>query len=116
MTFCALSNLPVVYDERLGRQDTQLGILAQTHNNLVLYDESSGELIQQITGETEFGAAPMKTHANQMMTWRTFKNIYPHGEVFEYKFDRWLDHLLLSIFEDGLKNNLIPTEDHCFLP
>ncbi len=114
MTFCALSNLPVVYDGKLDNQDTQLGILTQTHNNLILYDENSGELIQQITGATEFGSAPMNTYANQMMIWKTFKEIYPHGEVFEYKFDRWLDNALLSIFEDGLKKQFDPNRGPLF--
>lgn len=114
MTFCALSNLPVVYDSRLDNQEAHFGILIQTNNNLVLYDEHSGELIQQISGETEFGAPPMKTHANQMMSWSAFKEIYPQGEVFEYKFDRWLDNALLSVFEDGLKKQFDPNSGPLF--
>jgi len=114
MTFCALSNLPVVYDTQLDGRDTSLGILTQTHNNLVLYDDNSGELIQQITGETEFGAAPMQTYANQMMSWKTFKAIYPQGEVFEYKFDRWLDKALLALFADGMAQQFDPEKGPLF--
>lgn len=114
MTFCALSNLPVMYDTRLENQETHLGILIQTNNNLVLYDEYSGELIQQISGQTEFGARPMTTYANQMMSWGSFKEIYPQGEVFEYKFDRWLDHALLSVFRDGLNKQFDPASGPLF--
>lgn len=114
MTFCALSNLPVVYDTQLDGQETSLGILTQTHNNLVLYDDNSGELIQQITGETEFGATPMQTYANQMMSWKTFKAIYPQGEVFEYTFDRWLDTALLALFADGMEQQFDPDRGPLF--
>lgn len=114
MTFCALSNLPVVYDTRMNDQETDLGILLQTHNNLVLYDDNSGELIQQITGETEFGAPEMETYANQMMSWKSFKSIYPKGEVFEYKFDRWLDGALLAVFADGMKQQFDPDRGPLF--
>ncbi|MEH6581069.1 MAG: DUF3179 domain-containing (seleno)protein [Halioglobus sp.] len=114
MTFCALSNLPVVYSSQMGGHETDLGILVQTHNNLVLYDDNSGEIVQQITGETEFGSAQMSTYANQMMSWGTFKSLYPHGEVFEYKFDRWLDGVLLSLFDDGMKKQFDPAQGPMF--
>lgn len=114
MTFCALSNVPVVYDTQMGGQETNLGVLIQTHNNLVLYDQSSGEVIQQITGKTEFGAPPMQTYANQMMSWKAFKSIYPRGEVFEYRFDRWLDDVLLAAFADGMKQQFDPDRGPMF--
>jgi hypothetical protein len=114
MTFCALSNLPVVYDGMLDGQETDLAILTQTHNNLVLHDQISGEVIQQITGETEFGAQQMQSYANQMMSWKTFKSIYPKGEVFEYKFDRWMDHMLLSVFDGGMKKQFDPERGPLF--
>ena len=114
MTFCGLSNLPVVYDTRMGGNETDLGILIQTHNNLVLYDQNSGELIQQINGETEFGAPQMRTYANQMMSWKTFKSIYPEGEVFEYKFDRTLDGVLLGLFDEGMKKQFDPDQGPMF--
>lgn len=114
MTFCGLSNLPVVYDTQMGGKETNLGILIQTHNNLVLYDQNSGEVIQQITGKTEFGAPQMRTYANQMMSWKTFKSIYPEGEVFEYKFDRWIDGVLLKLFDDGMKKQFDPSQGPMF--
>ena len=114
MTFCGLSNLPVVYGSAMGAREANLGILIQTHNNLVLYDDNSGELIQQLTGETEFGSPQMNTYANQMMSWKTFKSIYPQGEVFEYKFDRWLDGVLLKLFEGGMKKQFDPQRGPMF--
>ena len=114
MTYCALSNLPVAYETQLAGQDTELGVLIQTNNNLVLYDDISGEVIQQITGQTEFGAPKMKTYANQMMSWGSFKTLYPEGEVFVYPYDRWLDHALLAVFDDGLKQQYDPEQGPMF--
>ena len=56
----------------------------------------------------------MASYANQMMSWKSFKSIYPAGEVFEYKFDRWLDGVLLSVFDDGLKQQFDPTRGPMF--
>ena len=114
MTYCALSNLPVVYENQLAGRETELGVLIQTNNNLVLYDDNSGEVIQQITGQTEFGAPKMKTYANQMMSWGSFKALYPSGEVFLYPYDRWLDHALLAVFDSGLKQQYDPEQGPMF--
>lgn len=114
MTYCVLSNLPVVYENQLAGQETDLGVLIQTNNNLVLYDGSSGEIIQQITGQTEFGSPKMKTYANQMMGWSSFKALYPSGEVFVYPYDRWLDRVLLAVFDRGLKQQYDPEQGPMF--
>lgn len=82
MTFCGLSNLPVVYDQDMGSGRTDLGVLSQTHNNLLMVDRESNELIQQITGRTEFSDKRLKTYANTMMTWENFKRAYPEAGVF----------------------------------
>ena len=99
MTFCALSNLPVVYDQNIGEGDSDLGILLQTHNNLLMVDRESGELIQQITGRAEFSEKKVKSYPNTMISWKNFKKLYPNAEVFIYKFDRALDNFLMAAFE-----------------
>jgi hypothetical protein len=110
MTFCGLSNLPVVYDQNIDGNRTDLGILLQTHNNLLMVDRESGELIQQITGQTEFSEKKMKSYPNTMMSWKNFKRLYPDAEVFVYEFNRILDSLLLAIFEGPMERQF--SEEH----
>jgi hypothetical protein len=103
MTFCALSNLPVVIEQDIGHGESDIGILIQTHNNLVMVDRNSGELVQQITRETEFSDAKVISHPNTMMTWGSFKRAYPQAEVFIYEFNRVLDNFLLAAFEGPME-------------
>ncbi|RLA38523.1 MAG: hypothetical protein DRR06_20670 [Gammaproteobacteria bacterium] len=110
MTFCALSNLPVVYDQNIGDGQSDLNILLQTHNNLLMVDSASGELIQQITGRTEFSEKKIKSYPNTMMSWKNFKKLYPDAEVFIYKFDRALDNILMAAFEGPMVNQF--SEEH----
>jgi len=110
MTFCGLSNLPVVYDQNINDGRSDLGILLQTHNNLLMVDKESGDLIQQITGETEFSDKKLKSYPNTMMSWKNFKRLYPDAEVFIYEFNRALDSLLLAIFEGPMEKQF--SEEH----
>ena len=103
MTFCGLSNLPVVYDQDIGLGKSDLGILIQVHNNLVMVDRESGELIQQITGKVESSGKKLPAFANDMMTWKVFKRLYPNATVFIYEFNRPLDTLLLALFEGPME-------------
>ncbi len=111
MTFCALSNLPVVIGQDIGtRGETDLGVLIQVHNNLVMVERNSGELIQQITAETQFSGQQLKTYPNDMMTWGSFKQLYPDAEVFSYHFNRPLDAFLTAIFQVPIEKQF--SEDH----
>jgi len=103
MTFCGLSNLPVVYDQDLGSGRSDVGVLLQTHNNLLMVDRESGELVQQITGRTEFSDKKVRTYPNTMMSWGSFKKLYPHAQVFIYEFNRPLDSLLQAVFEGPME-------------
>lgn len=104
LTFCALSNVPVVIEQDIGLgQPSDLGILIQTHNNLVMVERNSGELIQQITMEPEFSDAKITTHPNTMMSWESFKRAYPQATVFVYAHDRAIDSFLDSVFEQPMK-------------
>ena len=91
MTYCGLSSLPVVISQDLGHGESDLSVMAQVNNNLILRDLNSGELVQQITATTEFGGASATVFPNTMMTWKSFKELYPDAEVFIYSFDRLLD-------------------------
>jgi hypothetical protein len=104
LTFCALSNVPVVIEQDIGLgQPSDLGILIQTHNNLVIVERNTGELIQQITMEPEFTDAKIVTHPNTMMTWKNFKKAYPTASVFIYPFDRAVDKFLVNLFNAPMK-------------
>ena len=103
MTFCALSNLPVVFDQTVGPNFADLRVLLQTHNNLIMSDRQSGEVIQQITGRAEFSDRVLTQYPNTMLSWRAFKRAYPDAQVFLYPFDRKLDEIILAIFEEPLK-------------
>lgn len=118
MTFCALSNLPVVYPQDIGHGESDLGILIQVHNNLVLVDRESGELIQQITGTRELETSgsrevsgnKLPTYPNDMMAWAVFKELHPDATVFKYEFNRTLDEILLAIFEGPMEKQF--SEQH----
>lgn len=110
MTFCALSNLPVVYPQDIGTGESDIGILIQVHNNLVMVDRKSNELIQQITGRTEFSNKKLRSYPNEMMTWASFKQLYPDAEVFVYEFNRVVDSFLLAIFEGPMEKQF--SEEH----
>ncbi|MGR5065256.1 DUF3179 domain-containing (seleno)protein [Photobacterium sp. DNB22_13_2] len=115
MTFCGLSNLPVVIGQDIGHgEKSDLGILIQTHNNLVMVDRNSGDLIQQITMETEFGDSNIKQYPNTMMTWEAFQEVYPDAEVFIYAFDRWMDKVLVKAFDKPMKKQFDPERGAIF--
>ena len=104
LTFCALSNLPIVIEQDIGLgTPSDLGILIQTHNNLVMVERNSGELIQQINMNPEFTNAKIITHPNTMMSWQHFKQAYPQAKVFLYAADRAVDTFLESVFEQPMK-------------
>jgi hypothetical protein len=103
MTYCGLSSLPVAIGQDFGEGETDFKVMAQVNNNLILRDRISGELIQQITAITEFGKAPLTVYPNTMMSWSSFKELYPDGEVFIYAFDRMLDPIFRWFFAATLK-------------
>ncbi len=110
MTFCALSNLPVVVDQNSDDKKMNLAILIQVHNNMVMKDKNSGDLIQQITGTKEFSGDKLKVYPNDLMSWGNFKKRYPEAKIFEYQYNRPLDAVLLSLFEGPMERQFDP--DH----
>jgi hypothetical protein len=82
MTYCALSNLPLPFSSQIMGEQSHLKVVSQVHNNLVMVDESSGELYQQITATAPDGSGQLDPEAALRMPWRSFKEIYPEGLVF----------------------------------
>ena len=97
-TYCVLTNLPVPYLNDLDGERMSLKVLAQTNNNLLLWDRNSGEIIQQITNTCELSGRTLEPLPVLEMSWRAFSALYPDAEVaytpFESPLERLLDFLM----------------------
>jgi hypothetical protein len=82
MTYCALTNLPQAFSSYIDGDKTNLKVLSQVHNNLVMVDTNSGELYQQITNSSPVSGKVLSPRSGQRMPWRSFKQLYPDGRVF----------------------------------
>ncbi len=114
MTYCGLSGLPVVFSEKFEGKSTKFEVLGQTHNNLLLVERESGELIQQITGTAEFSQTELETYPNLEMSWNSYKKLYPKGRVYLYEFDRMIDKRLIASFKPKLKKQFDPKQGPLF--
>ncbi|MCH9652388.1 MAG: DUF3179 domain-containing protein, partial [Planctomycetes bacterium] len=81
LTYCVLTNLPVPYVNDLEGKPMELKVLAQTNNNLLLWDTKSGEIIQQITNTCELSRRKLEPLPLVEMTWKAFQELFPDGEV-----------------------------------
>jgi len=104
ITFCGLSNLPMVVETDYGLGTPDLQVLGQAHNNLIFKDVNNGSAIQQITMQSEFTDHQTTVHPNTMMEWETAKAMYPDAKVFIYPMDRVIDDVMLGLFEDPLQD------------
>lgn len=106
MTYCALSNLPLAFSSSVEGKETNFKVVSQVHNNLVMVDNNSGELYQQITANTPDKNKALDPRAAQRMPWRSFKKLYPNGKVFrviESGPYAWLDKITYTLFVSGLE-------------
>ncbi|RKF20350.1 DUF3179 domain-containing protein [Alginatibacterium sediminis] len=103
ITFCGLSNLPMVVETDYGLGQPNLQVLGQAHNNLIFKDVNNDTAIQQITMQSEFTDHATTVHPNTLMEWDTAKSMYPDAKVFVYGMPRMIDKLLLDLFEEPLK-------------
>lgn len=114
MTFCGLSNLPMVIESDYGLGESDINVLSQTHNNLLFKDNNNGTALQQFTMKSEFTDHAPTVIPNTMMDWGTAKAMYPDAQVFIYPFDRVIDDLALMAFEEPLKKQFNPDEGFIF--
>ena len=114
MTFCGLSNLPVVIESDYGLGESDINVLSQTHNNLLFKDNNNGTALQQITMKSEFTEHSPTIIPNTMMDWVTAKKLYPDAQVFIYPFDRLIDDLAMMAFDQPLKKQFNPEEGFIF--
>jgi len=96
-TYCVLTNLPVPYENDLNGQPMDLRVLAQTNNNLLLWDTRSGEIIQQITHTCDISKTRLEPLPLIELSWRTYRELYPEGSVAYVKFSSPLERILASV-------------------
>ena len=93
-TYCVLTNLPVPYRNDLDGEPMDLRVLAQTNNNLLLWDTESGEIIQQITNMRDLSKRQLEPLPVIEMRWSAYQDLYPDGTVALIEFRRPLERIL----------------------
>lgn len=93
-TYCVLTNLPVPYRNDLDGEPMDLKVLAQTNNNLLIWDKRSGEIIQQITNTCDISGQRLEPLPVVEMSWKAFGELYPDGTVAFIEFRRPLERVL----------------------
>jgi hypothetical protein len=93
-TYCVLTNLPVPYRNDLDGEAMDLRVLAQTNNNLLLWDTRSGEIIQQITSMRDISNKQLEPLPTMEMSWSAYNDLYPDGTVAFVEFRRPLERIL----------------------
>ena len=101
-TYCVLTNLAIPYKNDLNGQPMDLRVLAQTNNNLLLWDSKSGEIIQQITSTCELSRNQLEPLPLVQMSWGVYQDLYPEGFVAYVEFSSPLERVL---------DTLMPLED-----
>jgi hypothetical protein len=93
-TYCVLTNLPVPYRNELDGDPMDLRVLAQTNNNLLLWDTKSGEIIQQITSTRDLSNQQLDPLPLIEMRWSAYQGLFPDGTVAFVEFRRPLERIL----------------------
>ena len=85
LTYCGLSNLGIAYVPEIEGRKLDLQVMTQLENNLVMWDQGSGEPIQQLWGRLESdgpdGPAMPERPSYRMPLW-AFEKAFPDGKVF----------------------------------
>ncbi len=85
LTYCGLSNLGVAYVPEIEGQTLDLKVMTQLENNLVMWDQNSGEPIQQLWGRRESdgpkGPTMPERPSYRMPLW-AFEKKFPNGKIF----------------------------------
>ena len=85
VTFCPLCNSAIVFDRRVEGETLRFGVSGLLRNSdLIMWDDRTQSLWQQLTGEGIVGAhtgALLDIVPSQLVGYGAFKEQYPHGEV-----------------------------------
>lgn len=98
LTYCVMTNLASPYINNLNGKKINLKVLAQTNNNLLLWDTESDEIIQQITQKCEFSQQKLEPLPILEMTLRGYKKLFPEGTVLYNKWTTPLEKIVSLIF------------------
>jgi len=94
LTYCVLTNLPIPYLNDLDGEPMDLRVLAQTNNNLLMWDTHSGEIIQQINNTCELSKRQLAPLPITEMTWKSYEALFPDGQVLYNPYEKPLERLL----------------------
>ena len=98
-TYCIMTNLGSPIKNEIGGKRGNFKVLAQTNNNLLLWDTESDEIIQQITQECEFSKEKLDPIPVYEMTYRGYKKLFPEGEVLYNVWDKPMEKAVDMIFD-----------------
>jgi hypothetical protein len=83
VTYCPLCNTAVVFDRRFDGKTIRLGVSGLLRNSdLVMWDDASQSLWQQITGEAvvgEYAGRRLTPIGSAIVSWADFAETYPDG-------------------------------------
>ena len=99
MTYCVMTNLPTPFLNDINGQEVNFKVLAQTNNNLLIWDRKSGEIIQQITQKCEFNGQNLDPLPVLEMSYGGFKKAYPEGTIFVNEWNTPMEKALNLVFD-----------------
>ncbi len=109
MTYCGLTNLAIAYSPVINGQELDLTVMTQLKNNLVLFDRTSGEPIQQILGTAERDPQKrkMKEWPTIRMPFSSFREIYPEGKVFINEIPEFSKNPVLALWDRLIRHAMM---------
>ena len=85
VTYCPLCNTAIAFDPTIGGQAHRFGVSGLLRNSdLVMWDDQTQSLWQQITGEAivgELAGTSLGFFGSSMVRWADFKDAFPIGEA-----------------------------------
>lgn len=99
LTYCVMTNLATPFVNDKEGDGYNFKVLAQTNNNLLIWDTNSDEIIQQITQECEFSKEKLDPLPVLEMTFRGYKSLYPNGEVLYNVWDTPVEKVVSLLFD-----------------
>ena len=125
-TYCIMTNLGIPYLDQAADKPADFKVLAQTNNNLLIWDTNNDEIIQQITNTCEFSGDKLEPIPMLEMTWKGYQKLYPNGELFINEWNTPMEKALNLVFDReavvyggkwlfetvDLDDDRLPTKEH----
>lgn len=102
MTYCALTNLGMAVKPEIDGKPLELGVMTQLENNLVMWDKTTGEPIQQVHLRKECDGPDgpvMEEFPCFKMPFEHFARAYPDGEVFHRRRVLMKENPLVALYD-----------------